>query len=152
MESRTRYPQLVAVARAVLYLLGAVGVVALAGFALSFLVLVGVLATATLLLVGEGSASTIAAVGGLGLVSAGLLACVWLAVTRRVDRYLVRASRIPSPLEQVTRQYVDGHIDEWGLERGLERALAAESSDPEATVPATTVSPAAARELAEERA
>lgn len=129
MESRTRHPRLVAVARGVVYLLGGVGVVALAGFALSFLVLVGILGVVVLLLVGEGGASAVAALGGFGLVTVGLLACVWMAVTRRVDRYLVRASRLPSPLEQVTQQYVDGHIDEWDLERGLERALTTESDD-----------------------
>lgn len=124
MDSRTRHPRLLAVLRTILYLSAAVATTILLGITFSFLALIVVFSTAMLLLVGESSVIVVA--GGLGLLASGLVAYTLVGTTRRVDRYLMRIAQAPSPLEQVKRQYVEGRIDEGGLERGLERILTAE--------------------------
>jgi hypothetical protein len=99
---------------------------ALLGITLSFLGVVAVLGTVLVLLAGDGGAFVVAT-SGAGLVVSGLAAFVLFGAARKLDRYLVRVASVPSPLERVKAQYVDGRIDERGLERGLEQVLATES-------------------------
>lgn len=126
MEPRVRYPRALAVLRTLVYLFATAGGVLLLGVTVSFLGLVGLLGLASLLLVGDASELVLLLVGGLGLVAFGSVGLLLASVTRRVDRFLLRAARIPSPLERVTAKYVRGDIDETELERGIERALVAD--------------------------
>jgi hypothetical protein len=123
MDSRVRYPRILAVLRTLVYLGATLGGVLLLVIAVSFLGLVTLLGLASLLLVGDVSELILLLVGGLGLVAFGSVGLLLVSLTRQVDRFLLRAARIPSPLEQVTARYVRGDIEEIELERGIERAL-----------------------------
>lgn len=127
MEPRVRYPRALAVLRTLVYLGATVGGVLLLAAAVSFLGLIALLGLAALLLVGDASELVLLLVGGLGLVAFGSVGFLLVSVTRRVDRFLLHAARIPSPLERVTESYVRGDIDETELERGIERALVADA-------------------------
>ena len=91
-----------------------------ANAALGFVAVVSVLSLA---LVGDVSGMAVVLVGGAGLVALGTVGFLLVRVTGRVDRFLVRAARVPSPLERVTASYVRGEMDEAELERRLERVL-----------------------------
>lgn len=141
MDSRVRRPRLLAVLRALLYLSATFAAVVLLSVALSFLGLLTLLGLVSLLLVGGVSELVVLAVSGLGLVAFGSVGLLLVTVTRRIDRYLVRTARVPSPLERVTASYLAGDIDERELERGIERALLAERGRHRPPSPASDVDP-----------
>lgn len=126
MDQQVRHPRLLALCRATVSLCATVALLVLLSITLSFLGFVAVLGTMLVLFVGDGGAFVVAT-SGAGLVVSGLAAFVLFGAARKLDRYLVRVASVPSPLERVKAQYVDGRIDERGLERGLEQVLATES-------------------------
>lgn len=126
MEARVRHPRLLAALRTLLYLAAVVTAVALVGVAVSFLGFVALLSVVSLALVGDVSELVVLLVTGLGLVTLGSVGALLVAAVRRIDRFVVRTARVPSPVERVTTSYVCGEIDEDELERRLEGALSAD--------------------------
>jgi hypothetical protein len=122
-KGSVRYPRLWAAVRAALYLAGGVATMALLGLTVSFLGLVTVLGTLSLLVTGNANAILVAAVVGIGLVIAGLVTTLLLKSVRRADRFLLQVARGPDPLEAVAAKYVADDIDEVELERRVERLL-----------------------------
>ena len=127
MTPDVAHPRALALFRFLLYGAGVVLAGAIVVATVGFLFVVGILAT--LLAVVAGDPVTLpfllllaaAVLCGTTLVGATVLGA------RRLDRLVTRADRVPTPVETVRRRYVEGKLDEGGLERGLEAALADES-------------------------
>lgn len=158
MHSRVRYPRVLAVLRTLVYLGATLGGVLLLSVAVSFLGVVALLSLASFLLIGDVSELVLLLVGGLGLVTFGSVGLLLVSAAGRIDRFLLRTARVPSPLERVTARYVRGDIEEIDLERDIEKALAAEAEtdgtdspfDSPAGSPSVSASPGKSLELGKE--
>jgi hypothetical protein len=129
MHSEVTHPRILALFRSVLYLATVVAALCLVGLGLSVLGATLVLAGISLLLTGDVNALGLALVAGTGLVTTVGLAVGLALGARALDRRVTDATRRPDPLDDLTRQYVAGDIDEWTFERRVERVLAGEADD-----------------------
>jgi hypothetical protein len=129
MHSEVTHPRLLALFRGVLYLATAVAALCLVGLGLSVLGATLVLAGISLLLTGDVNALGLALLAGTGLVTTVSLAAGLALGARALDRRVTDATRRPDPLDDLTRQYVAGDIDEWTFERRVERVLTGETDD-----------------------
>jgi hypothetical protein len=128
MDSEVTHPRTLALFRVVLSLAVVVAALGLVGVGLSILGAAFALAGLSLLLTGEVNALGLALLAGTGLFATVGLATAVVLVARRVDRRVTDAVRRPDPLDELTRQYVAGTIDESTLERRVERVLAGDTA------------------------
>ncbi|AUV80281.1 hypothetical protein C2R22_00220 [Salinigranum rubrum] len=129
MDSEVTHPRTLALFRAVLYLATFVAALGLVGVGLSVLGAAFVLAGVSLFLTGDANALGLALLAGTGLVTTVGLAVGVAFGARRVDRRVTDADRRPDPVEELTRQYVAGAIDERTFERRVERVLTGDATD-----------------------
>lgn len=127
MSPQVAHPRALAALRLVLTAIGVVvsGVVVAA--TLGFLFVVGFFGALVAVLTAESVLVPALVLSGAGLaLAASSLGAVFFGL-RRVERAVVRADRVPTPVEVVHRRYVDDELDETGLEQALETVLASES-------------------------
>jgi uncharacterized membrane protein YccC len=123
MDAEVNHPRTLRLFRVALALATAAALVVLVGLGLSVLGATFALAGFSLLLTGDVNALALALLAGTGLVAALALSVGVVVGARRLDRRVTDADRRPDPLDDLTRQYVEGTIDERTFERRVERVL-----------------------------
>lgn len=123
MDSEVTHPRTLALFRVVLYLAVFAAALALLGIGLSVLGATVVIAGLSLLLTGDPNATGLALLAGTGLLTTVGVAALLALGARHLDRRVTAADRRPDPLDELSRQYVDGVIDERTFERRVERLL-----------------------------
>lgn len=123
-DTEVRRPRALAVARAMAYVAAAIAMLVLFVLTLLFLAFLGALGVLSAVVFDAANALVVTAFGVFGLLVCGVVAYTILWATRRADEWLVETARAPDPLDDITARYVDGEIDEVGLERDIERVVA----------------------------
>lgn len=136
-DTEVRRPRALAVARAVAYVAAAIAMLVLFVLTLLFLAFLGALGVLSAVVFDATNGLVVTAFGAFGLLVCGVVAYSIVWATRRADEWLVETARGPDPLDEITARYVDGEIDEVGLERDIERVVA-EGGEPDARIDAGT--------------
>lgn len=127
MSPQVAHPRALAAFRLLLVVARLVVTAVVVAATLGFLFVVGFFGALVAVLTAESVLVPTLVLSGLGLAAAGsALGAVFFAL-RLVERTVVRADRVPTPVEVVHRRYVDDELDERGLERELEAVLDGET-------------------------
>jgi uncharacterized membrane protein len=129
MPERVKYPRVLAVVRAALYLVAAVVVVGIIGVAVASLVLVFGVGVVALLLNGDVNVLAMAGLFGLVVLTLGVLVAGLVTGVRRIDDAVQEAARDPGPVERLKQRYVNAEFDEAELERRLADLLDGERAE-----------------------
>lgn len=127
MSPQVAHPRALAAVRFVLAVVGGVVTAVVLAATLGFLFVVGFFGVLVAVLTAESVLVPALVLSGAGLALAASLLGALLFGLRRVERAVVRADRVPTPVEVVRGRYVAGELDEHGLERELEAVLDGET-------------------------
>lgn len=123
MSPQVAHPRALAALRLVLTAIGVVVTAVVLAATLGLLFVVGFFGALVAVLTAESVLVPALVLSGAGLaLAASLLGAVFFGL-QLVERTVVRADRVPTPVEVVHRRYIDDELDEHGLERELEAAL-----------------------------